>query len=114
MDIYNTLAGALVIGSMLLIGSGVVFLFSGVERAFATAARRAKIRRALKSTLGIVLFVAASIAVGRFSFERAYDSSRAYVPRNEVRWEPAGQVPTSSFDRFDSGSASNAELSHRS
>ena len=114
MSIYNTLAGALVIGAMLLIGSGVVFVLTRIEQALHTPRARADTCRVLKSALGIALFLAACIGFSRFSFESAFDSTHAFVPSDEVRWEPVGELPTTSFDRFDYGSVSNAELARRS
>ena len=115
MSIYNTLAGALVIGAMLLIGSGVVFVLTRIERALRTPRGRADTRRVLKSALGIALFLAACIGFSRFSFESAFDSTHhSFVPSDEIRWEPVGELPTTSFDRFDYGSVSNAELARRS
>ena len=113
MDLYNTFAGALVIGSMLLIGSSVIFAFAWIDETVSSARSRARTGRAFTSSIGIVLFVVASIAFGSFAFESAFDSSGAFVPGDEIRWEPAGQLPTTSFDRFDYGSASNAELAQR-
>ncbi len=114
MDIYNTFAGALVIGAMLLIGSGVVFVLTRIERLIVGARRRASTRRMLTSALGIALFAAVCIGLGRFSFERAFDRTQAFIPSNEVRWGPVSERPTTSFDRFDYGSASNAEIARRS
>ncbi|MBW2271425.1 MAG: hypothetical protein JRH16_22965 [Deltaproteobacteria bacterium] len=114
MDIYNTFVGALVIGAILLIGSGVVFALTRGEALLRAARQRAGTRRMLMSGVGIALFLAACIGLGRFSFEHAFDRTQAFIPANEVRWEPVGELPTTSFDRFDYGSASNAELARRS
>ena len=114
MDIYNTVAGALVIGAVLLVGSGLVFVMTRIEQTLRSVRGRAAARRVVRSALGIALFVALCFGLGRFSFERAFDSTHAFVPRDQVRWEPAGKLPMTSFDRFDYGSASNAEIARRS
>ena len=114
MDIYNTVAGALVIGAVLLVGSGVVFVTARIEQTLRSVRGRATTRRVARSALGIAVFVALCFGLGRFSFERAFDSTHAFIPSNEVRWEPAGELPIPSFDRFDYGSASNAEIARRS
>ena len=114
MDIYNTLAGALVIGAVLLISSGVFFIMTLIEQTLRSARGRAAARRVAKSALAVALFLAVCFGLGRFSFERAFDSTHAFVPSDEVHWEPVGELPSTSFDRFDYGSASNAEIARRS
>jgi hypothetical protein len=114
MDIYNSVAGALVIGTLLLVGSGVLFVVTRIEQTLRSLRARAATRRVAHSALGIALFVAVCFGLGHLSFERAFDSTHAFVPSNEVRWEPAGELPIPSFDRFDYGSASNAEIARRS
>jgi hypothetical protein len=114
MNLYNTFAGALMMSVMLLIGSGVVFIGTRLEQAFRSARGRASARQVAKSALGIALFVGLWLGFGHLSFSQAFDSTHGFVPREEVRWRPVGAQPTTSFDRFDYGSASNAEISRRS
>lgn len=114
MDIYNTFAGALVLGTMLLIGSAAIYILTTLERTLRTPSGRDRVRRLVKSALGIAAVTGLAYGLGSLAFERAFDSPPVYVPRDEVRWEPAGKPPTASFDRFEYGSASNAELAQRS
>ncbi len=114
MDIYNSVAGALVIGTMLLVGSGVLFVVTRIDQTLRSLRARAATRRVAQSALGIALFVAVCFGLGHLSFEQAFDSTQAFVPSNPVRWQPVGELPITSFDRFDYGSASNAEIARRS
>ena len=58
MEIYNILAGALVLGVMLLIGSAVTFALIATERALRTARGRAAARRVLTMAAGACLLPA--------------------------------------------------------
>lgn len=116
MDLYYTLAGALVIGTFLLIGSGVVYVGTRIEHTVREVSRPAT-RRSAASAVGIALVVALWLGFGSFSFSHAFDrTADAYVPPAGVDWEPAGAAPAPAtrFDRFDYGSVSNAALSRRS
>ena len=120
MDLYYTLAGALVLGTLLLIGSATVLVITRAPRA-ARALRqrftRASIqqRRALLSGLGVAVAVALWLGLASLSFQSAFDRTpQAFVPPSSVEWEPAGEQPSTSFDRFEYGTVSNAALSRRS
>ena len=113
MDLYHTFAGALVLGAMLLIGSGIVLAVTLIDRTLRSARSRTVARRHLRSVLGIALFAALCVGFGRVAFDSAFDTKKTYVPIPEVRWEPATVPAPTRFDRFDHGSASNAEFTRR-
>ena len=114
MDLYYTVAGALVIGSLLLLSSAVVYTGVLLERGVRALARPES-RRITLSLLGLALMLALWVGLGSLSFDRAFErTAEAYVPPAGIDWEPVGNAPTTSFDRFDYGSVSNAALARRS
>ncbi len=114
MDVYYTVAGALVIGTMLLLGSLTVSLATRVQEA-ARNLRAPESRRTAASVAAVALIVGLWLGFGSLSFSSAFErTTEAYVPPPGIDWEPVGSLPSTGFDRFDYGTATNAALSRRS